>query len=625
MAKTFAQYLIDSCLPSGMAIEKPMDKSYMSKVLTEVARKHEAEYDRVVTQLKRLGDRLATLDAVTMGMDEISVPNKKERDAVIKKYTPLIENEKDHHKQTRAMMELQARLKELNMKGTTDDATKMVRSAMGNKEGQLMKLRTSPGVVMGTDGKIVPIVFPKSYAQGLDPVQFWLGAAEARKNIAEGQVNTAKPGELLKIMTNILAPAVVSKDDCGTSQGILLALKDEDISGRYLARKTGGYERNTLVTPEIQQDLLKKGLTSALVRSPQTCQCQGGSVCKKCMGIRNGTGKPWEIGDNAGTVSAGMMGEPLNQMALSSKHATAMAKEVTGLEGEPGFRQFVESPKQYPNRKVLCEVYGVIEFIIPAPQGGKYIRIRETRRVPDRYIVHAMPDKDNKRWWVYHIPPNLQLVEGLARGTEVYPGMELSTGIDNLQDIARLRNLGAARSAAAQNMYDIFKNTGTKLDRRHFELLSRNMNMYVRIEKIPSGFGYNTGETIEYNKLKNMIARMPKEQVPTSKALGLVLAEGVLDLTAGTEIDAQVLKYLQKNDVQQVSIVRGLEVSAAAVPMSRVVNRSGDWVAAMNHRYLKTQLIDAASTGKKSNIHGYNPVTAYAYGTEMGMGAEGKY
>lgn len=625
MAKTFAQYLIDKALPQGMAITKQVDKKYLGELLTEVARKHNSEYSDVVMKLKKLGDILSTLEPVTMGIDEISVPNKAERDAAVKKYTPLIEKEKDHDKQNKYMMEFQAKLKELNMKDTKDDASTMVRSALAKNELQLMKLRVSPGVVMGNNGKIVPIVFPKSYAEGADPLQWWLGAAESRRNLAQTSVSTAKPGELLKVMSNVLNSAVVSKDDCGSEQGIILATKDDDILNRYLAKDTKQFKRNTLITSDVQQELLKAGVASILVRSPQTCQCQGGTVCQKCMGLRNGTGKPWNIGDNAGLVTAGMIGEPLTQMTISSKHATALAKENKGLTGESGFRQFIESPKQYPNRKILCELYGVIEYIRPAPQGGQNIFIRTTRRVPDRYVVHAIPDKDRKLWYSYHVPPNLKIADGIEKGMEVYPGLTLSTGVDNMQDVARLRNLGTARSVAAQNMYEIYKNTGMKLDRRHFELLSRNANMYVTLEKVPNGFGYNTGETVEYNKLKNMVTRMPKETVPVAKALGLVLAEGVLDLTVGTEVDAQIQQYLRQNNIDSVRIVRGLEVSCNAVPMTRVVNKSNDWVAAMNHRYLKDQMKDAAALGKRSNIHGHNPITAYAYGAEMSAGSEGKY
>lgn len=626
MAKTFAQYLIDSVLPKGMEITKQVDKKYLKELLTEVAREHEAQYDSVVSGLKLLGDRFSTLEPVTMGMAEISVPDREKRDAIIRKYQKIMDKETDNHERVKHLGALQDELGKLDMDPSNkDDATVMVRAALG-KAGQLMKLRTSPGVVMGGDGKIIQEIFPKSYAEGVDPLHFWLGATESRKNIAEGQVNTAKPGEMNKVMGNILSTAVVSREDCGTKQGILLYARDDDVQSRYLARDEGQFKGGTLITADVQQAMLKAGLGKILVRSPQTCSAPGGSVCQKCMGIRNGTAKPYEIGDNAGLITAGNIGEPLTQMVLSSKHAVAKAREVTDLEGEAGFRQFMEMPKNYPNRKVLCEVVGEVWRIRMAPQGGKFITIRMTRPVPSRYIELARPTEGMKNFVDYHIPPNLKVADDIREGMEVYPGLALSTGVDNLKDIARLRNLGFARSASSQNMYDIYKRTGQKLDRRHFELLARAASPYVKLLKVPSGFGWVKGEVIEYQEMVQKVSSMPKQVLDVDNALGKVLGEGVLDVSVGTEIDQPTLEYLKNHDVKQVKVVNGLEVAAQISPMTRVVNQQGDWLGAMNHRYLKTQLKDAASLGKKSNIHGFNPVTSYAYGVEMGQGKdEGRY
>lgn len=184
MAKTFAQYLIDSVLPEGMHITRQVDRKYLKELLTEVARKHEEQYDSVVSGLKLLGDRFSTLEPVTMGMDEISVPDRKKRDAIIEKYQKIVAKEQNPHLRVQHLGALQDELGKLDMDpGNKDDATTMVRAALG-KAGQLMKLRTSPGVVMGSDGKIIQEIFPKSYAEGMDPLHFWLGATESRKNIA---------------------------------------------------------------------------------------------------------------------------------------------------------------------------------------------------------------------------------------------------------------------------------------------------------------------------------------------------------------------------------------------------------------------------------------------------------
>lgn len=628
--QTFAEYLINHVLPNGMRVTEQLDKKATEKLLTAVARQYPAQYDNVVTKLKKLGDTWSTYDPVTMGIAEIDTPNKAKRDSIIKKYQAKLDAalaKKDEKATNKILSDLQSELAKNDLAGSKDDASIMVNSALTGNKYQLMKLRTSPGVVSDNDGKVVPVIFPKSYAEGVDPIHFWLGATESRKNIAQGQVNTAKPGELNKVISNVLATAVVSRKDCGTKQGLAFATRDDSIVGRYLAKDVPqcGLKRNDKITADVQQALLRKSVKEVIVRSPQTCEAPGGSVCQRCMGMRNSTEKDYQVGDAAGLITSGNIGEPLTQMVLSAKHSTTLAGEQNELRGESGFRKLVEMPKQYANRKILCEVVGKIVRIRPAPQGGQIITIRQTRPVPDRYIVHAVPTPNFKMHWDYHVPPNLKLADDVKVDVEVWPGMPLSTGMDNLQDTARLRNLGFMRSVAAENMYQVYKNTGQNMDRRHFELLARAAHPYVKIVSAPSTAPFVPGEVVTYEALCQACKSLPKQIVALDNAIGKVLGEGVLDLTIGTEVDAQVVAYLKGKDIKQVSVINGLEVAPETVPMSRVVNQRQDWVSALNHRYIKQQLVDAAQYGKASNIHGYNPISAYAYGAEFGQRADGSY
>ena len=624
--QTFAQYLIENTLPDGIEITKPIDKKYLNDILIKVAEIAPNDYPEVVIKLKNLGDRLSTYEAVSFGLDEIDVPDRAKRDEVVNKYQRLTQNETDPSKVINHLVNLQTDLAKINRApGLKDDASLMMDSALGGKATQMMKLRVSPGVVGGHDGKIVNEIFTKSYAEGVTPLQYWLGATESRRNLSEGQVSTSAPGELSKVISNVLNSAVVSMHDCGTKRGIELFTKDDDIQGRYLAANVGSFIANSLVTPEMQQELLRKGIDKVFVRSPQTCSAPDGSVCILCMGLRPGTGKPYNVGDNVGMLTAGSLAEPLTQMTLSAKHSTAMAGEKEGLTGEKGFRMFVESPEKYTNRQVLCEVYGEITRITMAPQGGKIITIRQNKPVPDRYIVNAMKNKTLKMHWDYYVPPNLKVLDGIEQGTEVYPGMELTNGIENIRDIARLRNLGAARSAAAQGMYDIYKNTGSPMARVHFELLARNAHPYVKIEKAPSGFEFKRGEIVNYNKLEDSLAGLHGKVMSVPDAIGKVLTEGVLDVTAGTEITKQLADRLMSSGIHSVKVTTQVEVSPATTPLTRVVNQSDDWIAGLNHRYLVQGIKDAASYGKRSNVHGYNPITAYAVGTEITKDDKGRY
>lgn len=626
MPKTFAQYLVDKCLPAGMGIVRQVDDAYLAQLLSDVATRYPDRYDEVVSSLKRLGDKLSTYEPLTIGLDELSVPNRNKRDAIIRAHqNELQEDIKAGRDPIPGLERLQHELAANDLDGRTDDASQMVRSGLKSGVTQLMKIRTSPGVVADHNGNIVPEIWPKSYAEGVDPLHFWLGATESRRNIAMGQVATAAPGEMSKVISAVLAPAVVSREDCGTERGILLGVRDEDIIDRYLARAEGKFKAGTLVTADVQQEMLRNGMDRVLVRSPETCMAPGGSVCQKCMGLRPGTGKPYRIGDNAGLITAGSLGEPLTQMSLAAKHSTTMATSEKKLTGEKGFRQIVESPSNYPHRKVLCEVMGEVQYVRPAPQGGKIITIRQTQPVPDRYIELARPTPDRKGYWDYHVPQNLEVLKHIKPGLKVYPGMELSSGVDNLRDIARLRNLGYLRSSATQNMYDVYRNTGNKLDRRHFELLARNAHPYVRVLKAPAGFPYSPGESIAYSELERAVSSMPKTEVSLDSALGGVLAEGVLNMTVGTEIDAPAQAYLKQGGIKKVKTVQGLEIAADELPLTRVPQQGEDWIAGLNTRYLRQQIGEAAMYGKKSDIHGYNPIPAYAYGVELGNSGEGKY
>jgi DNA-directed RNA polymerase subunit beta' len=523
---------------------------------------------------------------------------------------------------------MQKEISDNDIAGGLDSATSMVVSGgMGGKKTQLMKLRSTPGVITDAKGKIIPQVIRNSYSEGLSVRDNWLQAIQGRKAYQDVQLSTASPGEMSKVMSNLLNSSVVSSDDCGTKAGITLFAKDESILDRYLAKDHGRFKRNTLITADVQQELLRSGVQMILVRSPETCQAKDGSVCSKCMGLRVATGKPFRVGDNAGMISAGILGQDVTQLALSAKHGNQTAKgQGTELVGEKGFRTFVESPKVYPNKQILAELYGKIYRVIRAPQGGWNVTVRETRKVPERYIVTGKAVPKQKGFYVYYIPPQRKLVEGIEKDADVYPGMPLSDGTVNLRDIARLQNLGVARSQATEGMYQVYKRTGVDMDRRHLELLSRNMMNQVKVEKSPANFPIKRGEIVEYNTLQSALGKVSATKTKLEDALGMTLTEGVNSVTAGTELTKPVVDQLKSQGITHVKATDQVETSAVFTPMTRSLNNAANkWLSKLNHRYISTALKDAAAFGEKESIHGYSPMASYAYGSEFGYGEDGKY
>lgn len=104
MPETFAQYLIHQILPSDIRVTRQIDKGELNSILNRLAQLHPDQYDTVITRLKRLADHMSTMEAMTIGLDEIDVPNKAKRDAIIRKYQIKLENDKKSG-DTRRMIE----------------------------------------------------------------------------------------------------------------------------------------------------------------------------------------------------------------------------------------------------------------------------------------------------------------------------------------------------------------------------------------------------------------------------------------------------------------------------------------------------------------------------------------
>ena len=480
--QTFAEYLINNILkPVNIKIDKPVNSKELNRILGEVFKIDPNMYGEIATALKSLGDKFATWETVTIGLDEIE-PNYAARDAIFKKYKRIIDSPKNKEQQIDAIVAMQDEIKKLNV-ARDDDATLMVESAMSGKAGQLSKIRVAP-LFQDKHGKLVPEVITRSYAEGLDPYQNWLNAEESRKNITEGQTSTQEPGVISKLFSAILSDVVISEDDCETTNGIELNTKDEAVIDRYLAQPAGGFKHNTLITSQVQQDLLRAKVEKIVVRSPQTCEAPQNTVCAKCYGLSINHGKPVHVGDHVGMITAGNITEPATQMALSSKHAITTATKEEGLKGIKGLTAVTELPKIYPDKMILCEVYGEVFKVLPAPQGGKNIIIRETRKVPEKYILYAQPHEQFTKHWVYYIPTQRKVL--VKEKDKVYPGQPLTDGNENIQETARLRGLGAARTQLVENISTVYRNTGVKLDRRHSELLAKTMVNYVQEDKVPT-------------------------------------------------------------------------------------------------------------------------------------------
>jgi DNA-directed RNA polymerase subunit beta' len=597
MAETFGRYLVNSELPKDYRVTGPANKKDFSRRMSELAKKDPKQYANLVANFKRLGDTLSTQEGMSVGLDDIT-PDYTTRNRTMSTYLKRFREAKSDEARRRIADDAQSKMLNNVMKHP-GSLTQQVRSGARGKPFALMGIVSGPVTASDPTGQTAPWIIEKSYSEGLTPADYWVAGNEAILNTIKSNTSVSEPGELSKVLVNNMNDLIITEDDCGTTNGILLPATNPDVVDRYLARDTGPFKRGTLITPLVQPKLASTS-KKVLVRSPMTCEA-GDGVCQKCQGLDE-KGNPHILGTNVGVRAAQAMAEPLTQFALDAKHGGRTAKgERKKVGGIRGFRQIIESPRQFINKATLATETGTIKKVEKAPQGGHFVFVEGEK---------------------HFVSPNLDVV--VNRGDAVEAGDALSEGIPKPDEVVKYKGLGAGRKYMVDTLKELYQNQGRDLDQRHFELLARGELDSVRIADDP-GDNFLRGDTVSYNQLKSVLNRGTKE-VPVKEAIGQTLGRDYFHFSTGLRITPQVAKFLKKEKVNTVHIApRAPEVEFVMKPATRAPLLNPDWMARLAHRNLKVTLQQAAQFGDKSNIHGTHPVPAYVMGVEFGKGERGRY
>lgn len=591
---------MDAVLPAEYRGKGTLTKSSLNAVLVDLAKKHPEKYADVVTALKRLGDEVATLEGISVGLDDVA-PDYRARDAVLSPFGKRFAAARDADKEN-VLLEAQNAVLDYTKKhgGTMGE---MVRSGGRGNAAQLMKIVGAPVLARDEKDRIVPWLIGRSYSEGLRPADAWVAGNEARINAIKSNISVVEPGDLAKILINNMGDKIVTMPDCGTSNGITMDARDPHVMDRFLARASSDppLAAGTLVTPAVAQRL--RG--DVVVRSPMTCQAPHG-ICQKCQGL-DPAGKLHVVGTNVGMRAAQALSEPLTQFSLNAKHGGRIdtgGKGEARLEGIKGVRQALEIPQSFMHKATLAEVGGRVDRVEDAPQGGRYVWVSGTR---------------------HYVGPERRV--SVSSGQPVEAGDALSDGVPKPDEIVHHKGLGEGRRYLVDLLHGVYKRAGADVDRRHLETLARSVlnHVYVADAGEDDDHGFVRGDVVNYNRLRDALAAGAKD-VPLDEATGETLGHDVLHFTAGTRITTSMRDALASKGVSTVKIaVRPPVTEPFMRPASRTPLLNPDWMQRLGHRYLKESLLAGAHRGDASDLHGDSPVPAYAHGLEFGGGRDGGY
>ncbi len=327
-----------------------------------------AKTAQFLDDIKELGFQMAYKGGLSMGLDDIHIPDNKEGlvesakeevDAVWQNYLMGLITDNERYNQvidiwTRVNTKLTNGLMEEmeeDRQGFNSIYMMMHSGARGSRE-QIRQLGGMRGLMAkpqknlaGSVGAIIENPILSNFKEGLDVLEYFISTHGARKGLADTALKTADAGYLTRRLHDVAQDVVVNEDDCGTLRGLeVSALKKseeivESLAERIIGRVSLGdvvdpltdelyAAAGQLITEDIANRIDASPIEIVEVRSPLTCGSKRG-ICAKCYGTNLATNKMAQMGDSAGVIAAQSIGEPGTQLTLRTFHVGGTAGNVS--------------------------------------------------------------------------------------------------------------------------------------------------------------------------------------------------------------------------------------------------------------------------------------------------------
>ena len=350
----------------------------------------------------------------------------------------------------------------------------MADSGARGSAAQIRQLAGMRGLMAKPDGSIIETPITANFREGLDVLQYFISTHGARKGLADTALKTANSGYLTRRLVDVAQDLVVTEEDCGTDNGLVLnpLIEGGDVVEPLRERVLGrvvaddlpypdgsgiAVERGTLLDEWWVDQLEHLGIDEVRVRSPITCETRFG-VCGACYGRDLARGEPVNIGESVGVVAAQSIGEPGTQLTMRTFHiggaaSRAAAVDNVSVKGDGVVRLH--------NLKVVRHSDG---HYVAVTRSGELSIADEHGRERERYkipygAVLSVADGDAVTGgrmvasWDPHTHPVVSEVAGRVRFSDAVDGVTVQSQVDEVTGLARIEVMDPKqRSAAAKDL-----------------------------------------------------------------------------------------------------------------------------------------------------------------------------
>jgi len=384
ISTTVGRVIFNTSLPEGFPFVNGILKRKGLGQLVSFCNLHYGNQKTVelVDTLKDLGFSYATRAGVSIGIDDMVIPDNKQalvdqarRDQIQMEQQYLdgvITNGERYNKVIALWQDVTEKVSDAMFKqmesidqsgGEFNSVFMMADSGARGSKQQMRQLAGMRGLMAKPSGEIIETPITANFREGLSVLQYFISTHGARKGLADTALKTADSGYLTRRLVDVAQDVIVSEDDCRTVDGIVVTAiteggeEIESLRDRVVGRValedlkdplTGDIlvHRNEEITEELANAIKLSGVESVKIRSVLSCESRRG-VCARCYGRDLASGRMVEIGQAVGVIAAQSIGEPGTQLTMRTFHVGGVARggelETTLTSRVSGVVRFLNS------------------------------------------------------------------------------------------------------------------------------------------------------------------------------------------------------------------------------------------------------------------------------------------
>ena len=559
--------LFNSILPDDLSyINEEMNVKKLANLVDDLIMHYGIDATPpILDKIKDFGYRYVTVSGVTWGIDDVKVSPKKkdivergkrQAEEVKEQWGEGLLSEDERFRKTIEIWqgvknEIEKIVPEtLDKNGSVYD---MVNSGARGSITQVGQMSGMKGLIINTAGRTIDFPVVPSYKEGLSPLEYFITTHGARKGMADTALNTAKAGYLTRRLVDVAQDALITKEDCGTKEGIKVKKESvsgisvpisKNIKGRVLAEgvkdEEGGilYKRGRLITKDDAIKIENAGVQEVFVRSALTCKTAYG-ICRLCYGLDLGRNKLVALGEAVGIIAAQAIGEPGTQLTMRTFHAGGVAG-IDITMGLPRVEEIFEkrAPK---NPAIVAHSSGVVSEVKDSGK-EKIIKILEDAGEGKKV------GKEVEYTALFRRQPLVKIGDRVARGDL------LTDGSAEIGEIFKYTGKEAAEEYIIKEVNRVYELNGASISRKHIEVIVRQMFSRKKIRQAGDTRFVN-GEVVE-----NVEYVLENERVKENggeKAVGETLIYGISEVSLSTKSWLSAASFQNTTRVLIANAVKG--------------------------------------------------------------------